>query len=114
MPITNGYSTLASYKRRAGIESIDAADDTFIEDCIEAASRFIDAQTGRTFYARTETHYYDTPSRGVRFLFTMDDDLLTVSSLINGNASTITSGQYKVYPLNTSPRFEIRLLGSVD
>jgi len=78
-----------------------------IEDIIEGASRLIDTYTGRTFYARTETHYYDTP-QGYELWF-WDDDLLTVTTLTNGDGTVITSGNYKLMPLNMSPKYSIYL-----
>lgn len=110
MTITNGYTTLAKIKSALRITSTDATDDAVIEDMITQASRIIDAQTHRTFYARTETHYYDAPAGAS--LYIDDDDLLTITTLTNGDGSTIANTNYKLYPLNISPKWEIRLLGS--
>jgi len=107
MAITNGYCTLAEFKAYIGTSSTNAGDDAVIEDIIEGASRLIDTFTGRTFYARTETHYYNTPS-GYDLLIN-DDDLLTVSTLTNGDATVITSGNYKLIPLNKTPKYAIFL-----
>jgi hypothetical protein len=106
MAITNGYATLAEYKAYASIDSTDATDDGVIEDLIESASRYIDAQTGRTFYARTETRYFSVPgSRELRF----DDDLLTITTLTNGNGTTIASTEYYFLPRNVSPKYALKL-----
>lgn len=66
MTIVNGYATLAEYKAwiatrgLAGSVGTDASDDTVIEILIEAASRYLDRETGRRFYLPTndETRYY--------------------------------------------------------
>lgn len=54
MTITNGYITLAEYKTygtaRGQSASADTSDDAMIEALIEAASRYIERQTGRQFY----------------------------------------------------------------
>lgn len=110
MTITNGYSTLAKIKAVHKITSTDATDDGVLEDMITHASRIIDGLTRRTFYARTETHYYDAPDGDS--LFIDDDDLLAITTLTNGDASTIASTKYKLYPLNSLPKWEIRLLPS--
>lgn len=105
---TNGYATLAEFKVEKDLKSEDATDDTSIEDIIEAASRFIDTETGRTFYARTETRYYDVPSgRELR----VDDDLLTITEdgLTNGDGTAIADTEYHLIPKNVSPKFAIRL-----
>jgi hypothetical protein len=57
----------------------NAADDTVMEDIIEAASRHIDNATHRRFYCTSadETRYYQTTNRERVFI----DDLLTVTSI---------------------------------
>lgn len=109
MAITNGFATLAEFKAWHNISSTDAGDDTVIEQCVEAASRYIDGEVGRTFYARTETRYYDTP--GSRIL-KLDDDLLTITTLTNGNDVAIAATEYNLWPKNSPPYSEIRLKAS--
>lgn len=106
MTISNGYATLAEIKAYLNITSTNATDDGAIEDMVEMASRLIDAETHRTFYARTETHYFDYTSS--RSLY-MDDDLLTVTTLTNGNGTEIPDTEYNTFPLNKSPKNEIRI-----
>lgn len=108
MAISNGYATLTEYKNYERISSTDATDDSVIEDIIEAASRLIDTYTGRTFYARTETHYYNAPD-GEYDLWINDDDLLTITTLTNGDGTTISASDYKLLPLNKSPKYQIYL-----
>ncbi len=108
MAITNGYASLTEYKNYSIPDNAaDATDDSVLEDIITAASRFIDQQTGRTFYARTETRSYDVPY-GSRTL-KLDDDLLTVTTFSNGNGDEITSSNYILLPANVSPKYAIRL-----
>lgn len=108
MAITNGYTTLANVKDALRITSADATDDAVIERLVEGASRYIDAQTGRTFYARTETRYYSPPDDGGRTLW-VDDDLLTITTLTNGDGNTVASSNYKLLPRNLSPYYGIRI-----
>jgi len=106
MAISNGYSTLSEYKAYHDIDSTDSGDDAVIEDLIEAASRYIDAQSGRTFYARTETRYFSVPSgRELRF----DDDLLTITTLTNGDGTIIASTEYYFTPRNVTPKYGLKL-----
>lgn len=109
MAITNGYTTLAEFKAWRTIDSTDTTDDGVIEQCIEAASRYIDNETGRTFYARTETHYHDVP--GGRVL-KLDDDLLTITTLTNGTDVEIAATEYNLWPKNHPHYSEIRLKAS--
>jgi hypothetical protein len=110
MTITNGYLTLAEYKAYKGITSLDGVDDTVIENAIEAASRYIDGRTNRTFYSRSATNKYDTPD-GDELIFP-DDDCLSITTLTNGDGTVITSAQYVLLPYNKTPKFSIKLLGS--
>lgn len=107
MAITNGYCTLAEFKAYAIPKAgADAGDDAVLEDLIEAASRFIDGQTGRTFYARTETREFDIPEgRELR----LDDDLISVTTLTNGDGDTISSDDYVLLPANLAVKRAIKL-----
>ena len=106
MSITNGYATLNDYRQYQDIDSADQADDTVIELMIESASRYIDGQTGRKFYARTETRYFDVPSgRELRF----DDDLISITTLTNGEGTEIGSDEYNFIPRNTTPYYGLKL-----
>ena len=106
MAITNGYSTLQEFKDYANITSTDATDDAVLEDFVETASRFIDTETLRTFYARTETRSFDVPSGRQ---LTVDDDLISITTLTNGDADVITSADYILLPANETPKFAIEL-----
>ena len=107
MAITNGYATLAEYKAYHTIDSTDPTDDRVIEDLIEAASRHFDVECGqRTFYGRTETRYFDVPPG--RFL-RLDDDLISVTTLTNGDGTVLTTADYYLHPRNAAPYWEIRL-----
>lgn len=111
MTITNGYATLDQFKALKDISSNDAADDLYIEDLIERASRMIDSICGRWFYADTQTRYYDVPVPASRELV-LDADLLTVTTLTNGDDSVIASTEYNLWPLNGYPKRSIKLKGS--
>jgi hypothetical protein len=111
--IANCYSDLNSLKQymmqNGQPLSVDANDDVLLESLIETASRFIDDDTHRTFYGRTETHLYDLPDGST--LRIDDDDLLsvTVGGLLNGDGTVITAAQFTLYPLNTFPKHEIHM-----
>lgn len=111
MAITNGYATLAEYKAytvsRGQTATTDAADDAVIEYIIEGASRLIDTYTGRTFYGRSGTHYYNAPNE--KTLYIEDDDLISITTLTNGDGTVISSNDYKLLPLNKSPKYAIYL-----
>ena len=99
MTITNGYATLADYKAwisvrgLAGSTGTDASDDVVIEVLIEGASRYIDRETGRKFYADSAdvTRYYMSEDGGLSVKI---DDLSaapTSVSLDTANVRTYTA-----------------------
>lgn len=105
--VTNGYATLIEMKQYIAPRTPgDYWDDTVIADLIQAASRYIDNLTGRRFYASTETRYYSVPEGRELFL---DDDLITVTTLTNGDGTVLTTSDYYLMPKNTSPKYSIVL-----
>ena len=85
MAITSGYATLSEYKSWIAVRGLagsigsDTSDDAVIEILIEAASRYIDRETGKRFYLNStdETRYY-TPED--TYLVKIDP-LATVTSI---------------------------------
>jgi len=106
MAIYAEYATLNSVRTLyAGTTA--TAQDTFILDLIRATSRDIDAQAGgRAFYPRIETRYYDVPADRQ---LDLDDDLLALTTLTNGDNNAIASTEYKLYPRNETPAYGVRL-----
>lgn len=98
------------------------ADDALLASFIASVSRQIDTLAARYYYPRIETHYFDVPVlRNWRAQYAtaeavmngrllLDDDLLEVTTFTNGDGSTFTTGQYKLYPLNKTPKNEIAIL----
>jgi hypothetical protein len=106
--ITNGYTTLTQYKAYQKITTTDADDDSFIEAAIEAASRHIDSECRQWFYASTETRYFDTPLNG-HGLILFDVPLVSITSVTNGDGTTVTSSDYYLLPTNGTPKYSIGL-----
>lgn len=106
MAITNGYATLPQFKAILSVNSYDAQDDALIEDLITRASRTIDGITGKWFYANTQTRYFPvTPSRELA----LDAGLLSVTTLTNGDGTTIASTEYTLLPRNRPSKFVVKL-----
>lgn len=106
MAIVNGYCTLTQAKNFKRITSTDATDDSVIEEMIEEASRLIDAICNRWFYAYTQTRYFDVP-RGRELC--LDSDLLAITTLTNGDSTTIASTEYNLQPKNSPPYYAVVL-----
>lgn len=110
MTTRNTYATLSEYKAyfvgRGGEVQPDIQDDGVIEQLLESASRYLDAKMGRWFYPRIETRSYDVPEDN-RLWF--DADLLEVTTLTNGDDTTIASTQYNLLPKNVSPKYALEI-----
>ena len=115
--ITNGYTTRQAMLDLLRVNVTDKIDDDVLDSLITAASRYIDGETRRTFYARTETRYFSVPDReqqsDTRKLW-LDDDLLTITTLTNGDATVLTSADYNLLPRNETPKYAIQLKDSSD
>lgn len=103
------YITLDEYKKYADISSTDVTDDAVLTALIAAASNLIDHMTGRHFSAVTQTRYFAPNGTDTIFL---DDDLLTVTSVTNGDADVLTASEYFLLPTNSSPKYAVQLRGS--
>ena len=81
------YTTLARVKDYLDIGS--DTDDVLLAHLIEQAQTAIDTYTGRVFEAATETRYFERQHLDDRgFILWMDRDLLTVTTLTNGDSSS--------------------------
>ena len=94
MTITNGYCTLAQLKGRLGIATSDTSSDTELERVIESASRFIDRDRRRVFYATTATRYW-TPTHSKHVWV---DDIVTLTTL---GVATAAGLSYSTWTVDT-------------
>jgi hypothetical protein len=109
----NSYSTLQEFKnyftaRNGTAIPADTVDDGVLEQLLENASRYIDSKTGRWFYPRIETRYYDIPDYPYdgRDIY-LDADLFEILTFSNGDGVSIASTQYNLKPKNETPKFQI-------
>jgi hypothetical protein len=110
MTAVNVYATLADYKAyvvaRGQASEPDVTDDGVIEGLLETASRYIDDETGRNFYPYVQTRYFDVPeSREL----CVDEDLLEVLTLTNGDSTTMPSTEYYLVPRNIYPAYALKI-----
>lgn len=117
MTTLNTYASLQEFKNyyrsRGGDDvRVDATDDSVLEFLLMAASDHINNATGRKFYPTIETRYFDVP--GIDEieprLLELDNDLLEVISITNGDGVTVPSTEYSLRPKNASPYYGIRLI----
>lgn len=106
MTITNGYTTLAQLRAKLTIPTADTADDTMLENIVEAVSRWIDAYCGRIFYTTSsETRVY-TPTTAH---LVITDDIATITSVKIDTGSraygtTLAATDYDTLPFNTTAK----------
>lgn len=101
------YATLEEVKLYLGIS--EASDDGLLSGLISRAQSIIEGYTGRVFEAVTDTRYFSWDNIKGRYLYLWSDDLLTVTTLTNGNGSVIASGDYRLEPRNETPKWRLRL-----
>jgi hypothetical protein len=116
------YTTVAACKDSRDIQAtISSVQDDFILREIRRASKDINDICNRHFAPVIDTHYFDTPGGAnlvsrvyARYIadLNMDDDLLELTTLTNGDGTVITSTDYKLYPLNSTPKEKLTLLSS--
>lgn len=110
MTARNAYATLAEYKSyvtaRGQSSTTDATDDTVIDSLLESASRYLDDETARQFYPVVQARYYNVPTD--RELL-VDDDLLEIITLTNGDSTTMPSTEYYLVPKNYTPAYGVKI-----
>ena len=116
MAFDNLYITAQDFKNFQRTDSIDLTDDEVITAIIAQASRQIDDVTGRHFYPLVQTRLYDIP--GVDFTdrdeISLDDDLLELITLTNGDLTVITNAQYILRSVNSPPYWAVKLRDSAN
>lgn len=102
------YATLSELRSYlfAGGASAPTVDDALLTALLARAQALIDAQTGRKFESVAETRKFDLPAG----LYLPVGDLLSVTTLTNGDGQAIPATAYALYPENALPKRLIFLL----
>ena len=109
------YITVSGLKTFMEIES--ANDDILLASFCEMAQDTVNIFTNRVFEALTDTTRHFTPlSQRVNgdlcpdgITLSFDTDLVSITSIVNGDNTTLPSGSYVALPLNTPQKSEVRL-----
>ena len=96
MAIVNGYITAAELEGYLGIA--DARDRVTIEDTVNDASRWVDTQTGRRFYADTTTSDRKYPVSSDRVVWTHDFYTTTGLVVKLGTSTLVLDADYQLEP----------------
>lgn len=106
------YASLTQLKAYLGISG--DADDTLLTTLLGAAQAAVDAYCGRSFEATEATRYYGASAISSDTLY-LDGDLVSVTTLTNGDGTEIDASAYILEPRNATPKWKIRLTsGSWD
>lgn len=98
------YIGTAAVKRELNIPVSTVVDDDLLLTYITEAQAWVEAVTHRRFEAGTQTRYYREPAVVGQRLF-LDEDLISVTQLVNGNQGTIPSDGYWLLPRNSGPPY---------
>ena len=102
-----GASDIKSY---VGIT--DSGDDALITALASRAQALIDEYTRRTFEAAADTTRYFDAERDVdelRRTLYLDHDLCAVTTVVNGDSTTISASDYALEPRNRTPYYALTL-----
>lgn len=103
------YATLADFKTyisemTGGVQTtFTTAENTLLQSFLDQADAEIDAYTGRGFGqgANNHTHTYTADDVTDKILY-LDSDLVSVTTLTNGDGTALTSSDYTLLPRNAS------------
>lgn len=102
----NHYGTLDALRRSLGFSATQHADDDLLLGLLGAASRLIERHTGRVFYPRRQVRALDYTGPAVLLL---DDDLLDLHGLTNGDGTLIALDAVRALPANDAVKSGLAL-----
>ena len=85
-------------------------DDALLTILIANAEAQLDRQTHRQFTAATATRKFDAIKDVTGAKLWLDEDLISITTLTNGDSNTIANTKYVLLPTNLSPKYAIKLL----
>ena len=102
------YCGVEELKEYLGVTG--ATDDAMLLTLLAAAQRTIDSYCARTFEATADTvRTFDSQRDVDGYTLTVDSDLCAITSIVNGDGTTISNSHYVTEPRNETPYYAIRL-----
>ena len=86
------------------------SEDGLFESLIANAEAQLDRQTHRQFTAASTTRKFDAIKDVTGAKLWLDEDLISITTLTNGDGNTIANTKYVLLPTNLSPKYAIKLL----
>lgn len=108
------YATTDQLKEYANIKAVQTTDDALLERLLGVSTAEIDRVCRRSFTATTATRVYgaDASHRLRGQTLYLDSELLTITTLTNGQGTVIPASGYWLEPRNEPPYSIIRLKSS--
>lgn len=105
------YCLLADLKGYLNIGTSDTSDDALLQRLLDAANSHIDSKCQRTFQAASDTTRYFDPALDVmNGELWLDDDLSNVTSIVNGDGTTLAASDWYHNPRNYTPWYSLGLM----
>jgi len=98
------YVSVAETKLMLGIAAADTSEDSLLTALISEAQSAIDARCGRSFEAAAMTKYYNEIEIDGQTLM-LHADLISVTTLTNGDGTIIPAAGYFLWPRNGGPPY---------
>lgn len=107
------YCTLLDIQQSGRLDIVGTTYDPALISLIGVCSRWIDdycrlPENGFAASA-TSTHYFGHEEVDGNVLL-LDEPLVSIGALVNGDGSTLDASAYRLYPRNTSPKWGVELL----
>lgn len=101
------YCTVQQLKEYLG--TTKATDDSFLQSLIARATARIDSHCQRKFSEYSTTRYFNAVTCVEGNVLYLDEDLLEVTSIVNGDGQAIAATEYILLPANSVPKWAIKL-----
>lgn len=103
------YTSLEAVREALNMTSTETDDDSFLEMLILRASEAITNHCNRRFIAESDTRYFDALEDVDGMTLFLDEDLVSVTTLTNGDGEVLSANAYVFEPRNGTPKYAIRL-----
>lgn len=104
------YTTLGACRRQLKLDAAATQDDEEIADLIVDASQVVEDYCGYNFDPRIETRYFDGDVGQFNpEIYLAGEALLAVTTILNGDGTTISGSNYMLLPRGEYPKDRIRL-----
>jgi hypothetical protein len=98
--------------RRVLADGKATADDDLFREYIRDATAFVEQYTGRSFVPAWRTRHFDAAGEHIAARTLDVRDLLAVTTLVNGDGSTIPAAGYVLRPSDRWPKIRLQLRGT--